>query len=65
MHFEILEVAAVGKEDMAVETVAGIVVGIEAEDTAACPCMLKVAEENFLKGFDKQNLAQDFLFVSS
>lgn len=65
MHFETLEAVVVDKEDMAVEIEAGIEVDIVVEDIEACPCMLRGAEENFLKDFDKQSLGPDFLFVNS
>ena len=63
--FEILEVAVVDTEDMAADTVGDTGAGIEVGDTEAFPYMLKEVVENFLTGFDKQNLAQDFLFVNS
>lgn len=63
--FEILEVVVAGMEDMAADTEGDTGVGTEVGDTEAFPCMLKEAAANFLTGFDKQNLAQDFLFVNS
>lgn len=67
-HLEILEVAVAvaDREDMPVETGADTEMDTEAaEDIAAFPCRLRGAGESFLKGFDKQNLVQDFLFVHS
>jgi len=62
----ILEVAVADREDTAVETGTDTEVDTEAaEDIEAYPCKLKGAEESFLKGFDKQNLGRDFLFVHS
>jgi len=65
VHFETLEAVVVDKEDMAVEIEVGTEVDIVVEDIEAYPCMLRVAEESFLKDFDKQSLGPSFLFVNS
>ena len=50
---------------MAAETEEDIVGGIEVVDTGASPCRMREVAESFLKGFDKQSQAQDFLSASS